>query len=162
MFIQQNITMNIYEYQRPVGKILDNPELRSEFIRLYDTKSHKEIAMFSMAYGKHLQRITAYPEDIEIQAAFIAIQRWLDGLTNYHEARNLSNDIHTLARNESNFIKARYYRTMAQMAAVTHVKYHGLWMTDFAITLINRMFPNDESAVMYERQNQIEMLEKIV
>ena len=153
--------MNIYDYQRPVGKILDNQRLRTEFIRQYDAKSHKEMALFSMAYGKHLIEITAYPEDTEIKASFIAIQRWLDGLTNYHEARNISGEISTLARNEKDPIKVRFYRTMAQMSAVTHVKYHGLWMTDFAITLINRMFPDDEEAVSKERQYQIILLQSI-
>jgi hypothetical protein len=152
--------MNIYDYQRPVGKIQDNQELRLEFIRQYDAKSHKDIALFSMAYGKHLLEITAYPEDAEIKASFNAIQRWLDGLTNYHEARNLSGEISTLARNEIDPIKVRFYRTMAQMSAVTHVKYHGLWMTDFAITLINRMFPDDQEAVAKERKFQIHLMQK--
>jgi hypothetical protein len=153
--------MNIYDYQRPVGKINDDVGLRNAFIQLYDISDHKKIACFCMAYGKHLIYITYYQVDPVIEAAFAAIQRWLDGMTNYHEARNLSGDIHTLARNETDSIKARFYRTLAQMAAVPHVKYHGLWMTDFAITLINRMKPGDMDAVRQERLHQISLLSSL-
>jgi hypothetical protein len=31
--------VNFYEYQRPVGKIDDVPELRDEFITIFDGKS---------------------------------------------------------------------------------------------------------------------------
>lgn len=47
---------------------------------------------------------------------------------------------------------------MAQLVASPHVKYHGLWATDFAITLINKMYPGDFEAVKKERLKQIELL----
>jgi hypothetical protein len=153
--------VNIYDYQRPVGKIDDDVELRNTFIRLYDSRDHQTIARFCIAYGKHLISMTGFPADKAIEDAFVAIERWLEGKTNYHEARNLSSDIHTLARNENNPVRARFYRTLAQMAAVPHVKYHGLWMTDFAITLINRMHPKDEEAVAKQRQCQISILQSL-
>ncbi|GIM56588.1 hypothetical protein CAPN006_09820 [Capnocytophaga canimorsus] len=49
---------------------------------------------------------------------------------------------------------------MAQITASPHVKFHGLWASDFAITLINRMFPNDMEAVKKERKQQITLLKK--
>lgn len=52
-------------------------------------------------------------------------------------------------------------RTMAQLTASPHVKYHGLWASDFAITLINTMHPNDEAAVRNERKAQIQLLTSI-
>jgi len=33
--------LNSYEYQRPLGKIEDIPELRNAFIAVYDTKDKK-------------------------------------------------------------------------------------------------------------------------
>ncbi len=50
---------------------------------------------------------------------------------------------------------------MAQLTASPHVKYHGLWASDFAITLINTMYPNDEAAVHDERMAQIQLLKSI-
>jgi hypothetical protein len=153
--------MNIYEYQRPVGKIVDIPELKSEFIVIYDTKSHQEIVQFCLALGKHILDVTGFIPGNEIKASFDAMQRWIDGKVNYHESRNLSFEIGRLAKVEKDQIKARFFRTMAQVAASPHVKYHGLWATDFAVTLINRMYPGNMDEVRKEREKQIEILKKV-
>lgn len=150
--------MVIYEYQRPLGKIEDNIALRNQFISLYETKSHREMAIFSLRYGQHLLAKTGFDDIKEITASFQAIQKWLDGKTNYHEARNISGELSALARIEQDPIKARFFRTMAQISGVPHVKYHALWATDFAITLINRMSPGNQEEVQKERETQMMIL----
>lgn len=150
--------MNIYDYQRLVGKIDDVPELKDAFITIYDAKSHKEIVQFCLLLGQHLIEITGFTPVEEITASFEAMKRWLDGKVNYHEARNLSLQISRIARDEKDIIKVRFLRTIAQIAASPHVKYHGLWATDFAVTLINRMYPGDMDAVRREREKHIELL----
>jgi hypothetical protein len=150
--------MNFYEYQRLVGKIDDIPELRDEFIAIFDTKSKEDIVRFCLALGHHLLDVTGFQPIDEISASFTAMQRWLDGKTNYHEARNLSLQISRVARTEEDPIKTRFLRTMAQVAASPHVKYHGLWVTDFAVTLVNRMHPGNMDAVRKEREKQLELI----
>jgi hypothetical protein len=130
--------MNIYEYQKPVGKIDDVPELKSKFIAIYDTKDHKEIVRFCLALGKHILDVTGFNPSNEIKASFEAMKKWISGKVNYQESRNLSFEIGRLAKNENDQIKARFFRTMAQIAASPHVKYHGLWATDFAVTVIKQ------------------------
>ena len=152
--------MNIYDYQRPVGKIDDISELKNEFISIYDTKSHKEIVRFCLLLGQHVSEFTGFSPSDEINASFEAMKKWIDGKVNYHEARNLSFEISRIARDEKDLIKVRFLRTMAQIAASPHVKYHGLWATDFAVTLINRMYPSNMDAVRKEREKQIELLQK--
>lgn len=153
--------MNIYEYQRPVGKIDDIPELKSEFIVIYDTKSHKEMVQFCLVLGQHILNLTGFKPCDKITASFKAMQKWIDGKVNYHEARNLSFEISRLAKLEKDQIKARFFRTMGQVAASPHVKYHGLWATDFAVTLINRMYPGNMDEVRKEREKQIELIKKV-
>lgn len=153
--------MNIYEYQRLVGKIDDIPELRNEFIVIYETKSHKGIVQFCIQLGQHILEVTGFNPNYEIQASFEAMQRWIDGKTNYHESRNLSFELGRSATAEKDKIKARFFRTMAQIAASPHVKYHGLWATDFAVTLINRLYPGNMDEVRKEREKQIELLKYI-
>jgi hypothetical protein len=102
--------MNIYEYQRPVGKIDDIPELRNKFITIYDTKSHKDMALFSLAYGRRLLDLTGYEPCEEIVAAYEAIEKWIDGKVNYHVARNI--DFSRRAREEKDSIKIKFFRTM--------------------------------------------------
>lgn len=153
--------MNIYEYQRPVGKIVDIPELKKEFIVIYDTKSHKEMVQFCLALAQHIIDVTGFEPCNEIKASFEAMQKWIEGKVNYNEARNLSFDISRIARAENDLIKVRFLRTMAQIAASPHVKYHGLWATDFAVTLINRMYPGNMDEVRKEREKQIELIKKV-
>jgi hypothetical protein len=152
--------MNIYEYQRPVGKIDDIPELKGEFIRIYDSKSHKEVVQFCLELGHHILDITGFNPSNEINASFDALQRWIDGKANFNESRNLSFEIGRSAQIEKDKIKARFFRTMAQIAASPHVKYHGLWATDFAVTLINRLYPGNIDEVRKEREKQIEILKR--
>lgn len=153
--------MNIYEYQKPVGKIDDIPELRSEFITIYDTKSHKEMVRFCLALGQHILDMTGFKPCNEIIASFDAMQKWIDGKVNYHEARNLSFEISRIARVERDPIKVRFLRAMAQIAASPHVKYHGLWATDFAVTLTNRMYPGNMDKVKIETRKQIELIRNL-
>jgi len=153
--------MDIYAYQRLVGRIDDNPELKESFITIYDVKSHKEIVRFCLLLGQHLIERTGFTPAEEITSAFEAMNKWLEGKVNYHEARNLSLQISRIARDEKDIVKVRFLRTMAQIAASPHVKYHGLWATDFAVTLINRMLPGDLDAVRLEREKHIELLQRV-
>lgn len=150
--------MNIYNYQRPVGKIDDIPGLRDDFIAVYDTKSHQQVVEFCLMLGRHLIEITGFEANKEITAAFEAMQRWLNGEANYHEARNLSFLISQYARDEEDPIKVRFFKTMGQLTAGPHVKYHGLWATDFAVTLVNKMHPSDLDEVKKEREKQLELI----
>ncbi|MDR1939290.1 MAG: hypothetical protein LBQ40_00650 [Clostridiales bacterium] len=153
--------MNIYEYQRPLGKIDDIPELRSLFIAVYDAKSHKDAARFCLLYGGRLLALTGFEPCQEIIRAFAAIEEWLDGKANYQKARSIGGELYDLARNEKDGVRARFYRTTAQIACVPHVKYHALWAADFAVTLINRIYPGNMEAVREERQGQIELIKNI-
>jgi len=82
--------MDIYAYQRLVGRIDDNPELKESFITIYDVKSHKEIVRFCLLLGQHLIERTGFTPAEVITSAFEAMNKWLEGKVNYHESRNLS------------------------------------------------------------------------
>jgi hypothetical protein len=154
--------MNIYEYQKPVGKIEDILELRNEFIAIFDTKSKNEMARFGLLYGQHILDITGFEPSIEIHQAFDAIQRWIEGKVNYHEARNITfRSLYSDAREETEIIKKKFYKTMAQITCIPHVKAHGLWATDFAVTLINKMYPDNMEEVRKEREKQIELIKMV-
>ncbi|GHV01531.1 hypothetical protein FACS1894211_11500 [Clostridia bacterium] len=148
--------MNIYEYQRAVGKIEDISDLRNEFIAAYDTKSHKDAVRFCLLYGRHISERTGFEPCGEIVGAFGAVQKWIDGKTSYREARNFP--IWKLAREAKDPIRIKFYRTMTQIACSPHVKYHALWATDFAVTLINKMYPGNMDEVKRERGFQIELM----
>lgn len=153
--------MSMYDYQRLVGKIDDLPELRNEFIKVFDTKSKNQMAQFGLNYAKHILKITGFEVNHELLAGFEAVQEWIDGKTNYHKARNIAfTELYKEARESNDLIKKKFIKTMAQLTCIPHVKAHGLWGTDMAITLINEMQPNHLDKFKEEREIQIRLLKE--
>lgn len=155
--------MDIYAYQRPLGPIADDEALRQQYIAVYDAKTHQQVVRFCHAYGYRLHELIGhtFPYNSDIADAYAGMEQWLAGEANYHAARNASFQIGRQARSATDRVAERFLRTMAQLTASPHVKYHGLWASDFAITLINTMHPNDETAVRNERMAQIQLLKSI-
>lgn len=153
--------MDFYAIQRPIGKINDISELRDEWIKIFDTKNKNEMAQFGLRLAQHLCDFSGYKITSDIEDAFLAAQEWIDGDTNYHKARKLAGAINSQARNESNHAKVKFYRTMAQIACIPHVKFHALWACDYAISFINTLHPNDLDAVRKERNIQIKLLSEV-
>jgi hypothetical protein len=50
---------------------------------------------------------------------------------------------------------------MGQVAATPHVKWHALIASDYAITLINLMYPKNLDEVRKERELQIKLMESV-
>lgn len=154
--------MSIYEYKRLVGKIDDLPELRNEFIKIFDTKTKHDMARWGLLYAEHIMAITEFAPYGEMQNMFEAVQRWIDGKTNYHESRNIAfNSINKDARDETGLVNKKFYKVMAQITCIPHVKAHALWATDMAVTLINQLYPHDLNEVKKEREKQIEIIKSI-
>lgn len=150
--------MDFYAVQRLVGKIEDASELRDAFIEVFDTKTKQELARFGLRLAEHVSDFTGIQIGSEITIAFAAVEEWLDDKVNYQKARTLAGAINGLAKQETDPIKAKYYRTMAQIACIPHVKFHALWACDFAVALVNRIAPSDAGAVREERQTHIALL----
>ncbi|MGT2818025.1 putative immunity protein, partial [Streptococcus gordonii] len=107
--------MDIYAYQRPLGKIEDAPDLKKAFIKIYEEKTHQEVVRFCQVYATYLSELTAFAFTKEMKQALTAMDDWLAGESFYHAARNLSFEISRLAKKEEDLVKVRFYRTMAQL-----------------------------------------------
>jgi hypothetical protein len=154
--------MNIYDYQRLVGKIEDSADLRNEFIKIFDTKTKQDMARWGLLYARHILELTGFEPCKEVLQSFEAVQRWIDGKTNYHEARNIAFvHLYKDVREEQELIKKKFYKTIAQISCIPHVKAHALWATDMAISLINQMYPDDLGMIQREREKQIAILKSI-
>lgn len=75
----------------------------------------------------------------EINQGFAAMQNWLDGKVNFHPVRNASFALNRQIRDEKDRVRKRFYQTISQLLASPHARFHVLWATDFAVTVINRM-----------------------
>jgi hypothetical protein len=145
-------------------KIDDIPDLRIELENIFDGKSHKEMAKYSLLLGQHILEITNTEPCSEITEGFALSKKWQDGEPDKHgfakfqDSRNAADKLYQLARVEKDPIKEKVYRVMANIAAVPHVKNHALWASDYAVKLINKLYPNNLDAVKKEREIQIELM----
>jgi hypothetical protein len=153
--------MGFYAVQRLVGKIDDAPELRDELIAIFDTKTKNELAQFGLKLAEHIMDFSGFAVNDEIANAFAAVREWIGGGINYHKPRTLAGAINDLARENPDPIKVKFYRAMAQISCIPHVKFHALWACDFAVAIINRQHPCDLDAARQERQTQIELMANI-
>lgn len=150
--------MDFYAIQRPVGKISDAPEIRDAFIKVFDIKTKVELAEFGLLLAKHLFDVSGYVTNNEIETALLGVTEWIAGKCNYHKPRTLAGCINDLAKQEADACKAKFYRAMAQIACIPHVKFHALWACDYAIAFFNRLYPGNFDAVREERRMHIKLI----
>jgi hypothetical protein len=66
-----------------------------------------------------------------------------------------------MARGEKQPVTQKIYRVMAQIATSPHVKTHALWASDYAVKLINTMYPGNFNEVRRERETQIALTKSV-
>jgi hypothetical protein len=148
-------------------KIDDIPDLRIELENIFNSKSHKEMAKYSLLLGQHILELTDTEPCNEIMEGFELNKKWQNGepekkgFAKFQDSRNAAYKLYRLARDEKDPIKEKVYRVMANIAAVPHVKNHALWASDYAIKLINKLFPKNFDEVKKEREIQIKLMESV-
>ena len=146
-----------------IRKIDDIPELKDELIVAFDSKSHnhKDISRYSLLLAEHILNLTNITPCDAINECFEINRKWQEGKARFQEARDVAFKIHILAREEKDPIKVKVLRVMGQVAATPHVKRHALIASDYAITLINLMYPKNLEEVRKERKIQIELMKSV-
>jgi hypothetical protein len=147
-------------------KIDDIPDLRIEIENIFNSKNHKEMVKYCLLLGQHILEMTKIEPCGEIMESFEINKKWLNGETGkgfakFQIARNAAEKLLNLARDEKDPIKEKFYRVMAQIANSPHVKSHALWASDYAIKLVNKMYPNNMDKVKNERETQIKLMRSV-
>lgn len=150
-------------YAGIIKKIDDVPDLRIELENIFDGKSHAQISEYGLRLGRHILAITNTEPCGEVKECFDVIKKWQNGETGkgfakFQEARQAAFRLHRLAREERDPVKVLVLRVMGQIAATPHVKRHALIASDYAVKLINVLYPKDIDAVKEEREVQIELM----
>ena len=144
-----------------IKKIDDIPELKEQLIDIFESKSHRDISHYSLLLAEHILSLTNTPVDDAIAKCFDIVRKWQDGKAKFQEARQVAFMIHRLARMEKDPIKVKVLRMMGQIAATPHVKRHALIASDYAIKLVNLMYPKNFEEVVKERKIQIELMKSV-
>ena len=144
-----------------IKKLDDIPELKETLISICETKSHKDVSRYSLLLAEHVLALTGMPRNETIESCFTVTRAWQGGTAKFQETRQVAFALHRLAREETNPVYVLVYRTLGQIAATPHVKRHALVASDYAVKLINRMYPNDTDKAREMREKQIFLMQSV-
>jgi hypothetical protein len=146
-----------------IRKIDDIPELKKKLIEAFDDKAkdHKAISRYSLLLAAHVLELTGVQRDKTIEECFTVNEKWQEGKVKFQAARNVAGMILRLAREEKDPVRVKVLRVMAQVANTPHVKRHALIASDYAIKLINVLYPKNFDEVRKEREIQIALMESV-
>ena len=139
----------------------DIPELKEKLISIYETKSHKDVSRYSLLLAEHVLSLSGMPRNETVESCFSVSRAWQEGRAKFQEARQVAFALHRLAREETDPVFVLVYRTLGQIAATPHVKRHALVGSDYAVKLINRMYPGNFEQVRAMREKQIALMESV-
>ena len=146
-----------------IRKLDDIPELKEKLIEAFDTKAkdHKAISRYSLLLAAHILDLTGVQRDHAIEECFAVNEKWQEGKVKFQDARDVADTMLRLAREEKDPVRVKVLRVMAQVAATPHVKRHALIASDYAIKLINLLYPKNFDEVRKEREIQIALMESV-
>lgn len=144
-----------------IKKIDDIPELKDELIAVFESKSKKDISRYGLLLVQHVLSLANVEPCDAINECIDVNIRWQEGKATYQETRQAAAMIPDLARTEEDPVKAKVLRVMGQVALIPHVKRHALIASDYAVTLINLIYPKNLEEVRKERNIQIELMKSV-
>ena len=144
-----------------IKKLDDMSGLKGTLIAIYETKSHRDVSRYSLLLAEHVLALSGMPRNETIDSCFSVSRAWQAGTAKLQEARQVAFALHRLAREEPDPVYVLVYRTLGQIAATPHVKRHALVASDYAVKLINRMYPGDLEKVREMRNKQIALMESV-
>lgn len=150
-----------YVNSRLIRKIDDIPELKNKLITLSELKTHIEMSTYALLLAEHILNLSGIERSAVIEECFTIITKWQDRETKFQDALQVAGMINSLAREEKNLIKAKALRAMGQVAATPHFRWHALVASEYAIIIINLMYPKNFDKVKEERELQIELMKNV-
>lgn len=138
-------------------KINDIPELRAELDAIYADKTQIQLAQWGLKLAEHILMFIGYSYENNpiIQNGFTVNRQWQAGLARMHDVRQAGFKIHQEAKACNDPIAQAALRVTGQAVGTGHMREHAMVASDYAIKMINLMYPNDLNAVRAEREWQI-------
>jgi len=144
-----------------IKKIDDIPELKDELIVVFESKSKKDISRYGLLLVQHVLSLTNVQPCDAINECIDISRKWQEGKATYQETRQAAAMMPDLARAEKDPVKDKVLRVVGQVTLIPHVKRHALIASEYAITLINLMYPKNLEEVRKERKIQIELMKRV-
>lgn len=144
-------------------KINDVDELRNELDKIYESSSQVDLAKWSISLAKHIFFTIKvdYKNNNVVLNGFKVNEDWQIGEARMYDVRLAGFKVHELARNESDSIKSTAFRVAGQAVGSGHMREHSMVASDYAIKVINLLYPNELNQVKEKRIWQINKLKNI-
>ena len=95
-----------------------------------------------------------------IKKGFFVNEQWQKGNARMHDVRQAGLKIHQMAKASEDDITRTALRVVGQAVATGHMREHAMVASDYAVKVINLLYPNDIGAVKNERSWQISHLKE--
>lgn len=144
--------------------IFDDDKLRQELDSIYERCTQEEISRWAILLSKHCFAMLNmdYSQNEVVIEGFQMNEKRICLECRMHDVRMAGFKIHELARKSGSFKEQLAYRIAGQAVGTAHMKEHGMVASDYAIKLINLLYPHDLESVLRERKWQIAKLKEIV
>lgn len=159
--IKDGFTFMRYANSGLIRKTYDIPELKNRLIELSETKTHIEMSRYALLLAGHILEVSGIDRSEEIEECFTINKKWQDKEVRFQDALRVAGRINSLARVEKDPVKTKVLRAMGQVAATPHVRWHALVASEFAIVIINLLYPGNFDRVREERELQIELMKSV-
>lgn len=144
-------------------KIADDAALRKVLDSEYEASSQKKLCKFALLLATHILKMTGY-QDMDhpvIQEGYLINLKWQEGNARMHDVRQAGFKIHEMAKASDNMVVQAALRVAGQAVSTGHMGEHAMVASDYAIKVVNLLFPDDLEAVKQERTWQIDLLKEI-
>lgn len=134
-------------------KEIDNFELRSKIDVSYKDMTPVGQAKWSLSIAKSILNKVGlnYKEIVELEKGFSVNEQWQINKASIVDVRQASFTIHTLALKYDKEDQQMAIRVAGHAVATGYMSEHAMVASDYAIKVINILYPNDKEAVKNER-----------
>lgn len=143
-------------------KIIDDTELRNELDRQYEKSTQVQLCKYALILANHVLEMINFPDlDNEIiKEGFSINEKWQKGHARMHDVRQISFKIHQMAKSSDDIIICTGLRVVAHAVAASHMKEHAMVASDYAVKVINLLYPDNMDEIIKERLWQIHHLKE--
>lgn len=141
-----------------IRKVEDIPALKTELIAWSEFRTHVEMSRYALLLAAHLLEISGLERTADIDACFSIVAEWQRGEARFQDALEVAGALNRRAREEKHLVHVKALRAMGQIAATPHVRWHALVASEYAIVIINLLYPGNLDKVREERAFQIALM----
>ena len=144
-------------------RISDDIGLRKILDEEYERSSQVKLCKYALSLTTHILTMIDYGDmnNSILTEGYAINESWQKGNARMHDVRQAGLQIHRLAKNSQNHVTQTALRVAGQAVAAGHMPEHAMVASDYAIKVINLLFPDDINAVKQERLWQIEQLKSM-